>query len=195
MVTPLTPASSPSATSRISVEKRCRSPQRRYMRISICAQSWASTPPEPTLTARMASDRSYGPFRRSWNSRRSTCRWRAVVSRSASVSTSASFSSPANSTSSSSSVVRRSASSQGVSSSRKLDRSRMTCWAAGGSDQRLASALRASSAVRRACLAGASKTHQQAGDTCVKRFEPGPQLVRGGGRCGRKSHGRNFAEV
>ncbi len=53
-VADLIPASSPSWISLISVLKPCRSAQRRYMRISISAQSWLSVPPAPGCTVTIA---------------------------------------------------------------------------------------------------------------------------------------------
>ena len=58
MVALLMPASSPSSWSRISVLKRWRSAQRRYIRSSISAQSVASVPPAPALMEMMAFDSS-----------------------------------------------------------------------------------------------------------------------------------------
>ena len=46
-LTDFRPAPSPSVASRISVLKRLRSAQRRYIRRSISAQSWLSVPPAP----------------------------------------------------------------------------------------------------------------------------------------------------
>ena len=59
-LTLLRPASSPSVASRISVLKRLRSAQRRYMRSSISAQSWLSVPPAPAWTDTIAPRSSYG---------------------------------------------------------------------------------------------------------------------------------------
>ena len=61
MVALLIPASSPSVVSRSSTSKPRRSPQRRYMRSSISAQSCDSVPPAPAWTARMALRLSYSP--------------------------------------------------------------------------------------------------------------------------------------
>ena len=72
------------------------------------------------------------------------------------------------STSSSVSFVRRSTLSHGSSSSRRRESSRMTCCAVAWSDHRSGDAASCSSSFRRACLPGASKTHQQRGDTAVK---------------------------
>ena len=55
------PACSPSWWSMISVSKRWRSAQRRYMRRSISAQSVASVPPAPALIDRIAARSSYSP--------------------------------------------------------------------------------------------------------------------------------------
>ena len=60
-VTLLMPVSSPSVWSRISVAKRWRSAQRRYIRSSISAQSVASVPPAPALIVRRALRWSYSP--------------------------------------------------------------------------------------------------------------------------------------
>ena len=51
---PRIPAWSPSCTSITRTEKPLRSPQRWYMRSSISAQSWLSTPPAPALIESMA---------------------------------------------------------------------------------------------------------------------------------------------
>ena len=60
-VTLLRPACSPSCWSRISVGKRWRSAQRRYIRRSISVQSVASVPPAPALIDRSAGRSSYSP--------------------------------------------------------------------------------------------------------------------------------------
>ena len=60
-VTLLRPACSPSCWSMISVAKRCRSAQRRYIRSSISAQSVASVPPAPALIVSSAGRSSYSP--------------------------------------------------------------------------------------------------------------------------------------
>ena len=57
----LMPATSPSLRSMTSVLKPCASPQRRYMRISICAQSCASVPPAPAWMSRNALCASISP--------------------------------------------------------------------------------------------------------------------------------------
>ena len=49
----------------ISVVKRCRSAQRRYIRRSISAQSVASVPPAPALIDSIAGRSSYSPENRS----------------------------------------------------------------------------------------------------------------------------------
>ena len=61
----LRPACSPSCWSTISVLKRWRSAQRRYIRRSISAQSVASVPPAPALIVRIAPRSSYSPEKRS----------------------------------------------------------------------------------------------------------------------------------
>ena len=60
-MTLLRPACSPSCWSTISVLKRWRSAQRRYIRRSISAQSVASVPPAPALIDRIALRSSYSP--------------------------------------------------------------------------------------------------------------------------------------
>ena len=54
MVADLIPASSPASRSTTSALKPARSAQRRYMRMSICAQSCDSVPPAPAWMERMA---------------------------------------------------------------------------------------------------------------------------------------------
>ncbi len=55
------PASSPAKVSITSVRKPLRSAQRKYIRRSILAQSWASVPPAPEWIETMALFRSFSP--------------------------------------------------------------------------------------------------------------------------------------
>src|SRR5574337_708148 len=182
MVTLLRPTSSPSVWSRISVAKRCRSAQRRYIRSSIWAQSVASVPPAPALMVRIASRSSYGPL----NRRAVRSRSKSAASPSASSATSAasSGSASANSSSSARSDPRRSSPPHRANSSRKPSASRMTRRAPRVSSQKPGSMAWASSTLRRAALAGRSKTPRgrpdpfgQLADGTGVHLVAGPQIL------------------
>ncbi len=72
------PASSPASRSTTSALKPARSAQRRYMRISICAQSWDSVPPAPGWMDRMTFFLSCGPDRTTFSSNASSALRAAV---------------------------------------------------------------------------------------------------------------------
>src|SRR5215217_3863515 len=57
------PASSPSVYSMVCKEYPRLSAHLRYIRASISAQSWASTPPAPEFIVRIAAPSSYGPLK------------------------------------------------------------------------------------------------------------------------------------
>src|SRR5439155_20221991 len=69
--------------------------------------------------------------------------------------------------------------------------SRITCGAAAWSDQRSGEAAWFSSSVRRACLPGASKTHQERRDAAVKALKRVSQLF--GRHCASLTNVRAFA--
>ena len=112
-VTLLRPACSPSCWSRISVGKRCRSAQRRYIRRSISVQSVASVPPAPALIDRSAGRSSYSPEKRSAVRSREKSVSSEAKSRSSSASSSASGASYRSSTAASRSSARVSSSLPG----------------------------------------------------------------------------------
>src|SRR5687768_15806022 len=89
------PATSPSLTSTTSVLKPCCSPQRRYMRSSICAQSCASVPPAPAWMSRNALCESIWPGNMRLNSSCLTSRSSVARSRSTDCAVDSSFSSTA----------------------------------------------------------------------------------------------------
>ena len=72
MVADLMPASSPASRSTTSALKPARSAQRRYMRMSIWAQSWDSVPPAPGWMDRIAFFLSCGRERTTFSSKAST---------------------------------------------------------------------------------------------------------------------------
>ena len=72
MVALLIPATSPAETSINSVLKPCPSPQRRYIRSSISAQSCASVPPDPAWISTKALQASISPENIRRNSRPTT---------------------------------------------------------------------------------------------------------------------------
>ena len=88
------PASWPAVTSSSSAEKPRRSAQRRYIRSSISAQSWASVPPAPACTSQTASRSSCSPENRLCSSRSSRARPSAATDPARSSSTEARASGP-----------------------------------------------------------------------------------------------------
>src|SRR5207245_581508 len=99
MVADLMPASSPGSRSTTSALKPARSHQRRYMRMSICAQSCDSVPPAPGWMERMAAFASCGPDSITFSSNSSSSRCSLAMPSRISAST---LSSPASAASSSS---------------------------------------------------------------------------------------------
>src|SRR5919109_5187848 len=151
------PASSPGSKSTTSALKPARSHQRRYMRISICAQSCDSVPPAPGWIERMAALASCGPESITLSSNSSSSRCSLVIPSRSSAST---LSSPASAASSSrtprseawppSSVTR--ATTRATSA-----RSRISSCARRLSSQNAGDAISASRAASRASLLGRSK--------------------------------------
>src|SRR5438874_3598702 len=156
-VADLMPASSPGSRSTTSALKPARSHQRRYMRMSICAQSCDSVPPAPGWMERMAAFASCGPDSITFSSNSSRSRCSLAMPSRISAST---LSSPA-SAASSSSTARSEAwppSSVTRATTRASSlRSRISSCARRLSSQKAGDAISASSAASRVSLAGRSK--------------------------------------
>ena len=170
-----------------ALKPRC-SAQRRYMRSSISAQSWASVPPAPALTCTTAGPASYSPVN-------SAASWSASISPRTRRTLSASSVVSDASSSASSTIVGRSSSSRARRSNRSSSRasfarSALTLPAARVSSQNPGAEISVSSSSMRERSASGSKV-------ITDPDEPGPQLLDGGreilgflGRCGRVGHGR-----
>ena len=180
---PLMPATSPSLMSTTSVLKPCCSPQRRYMRSSICAQSWASVPPAPAWMSRNALCESIWPGNMRLNSSCLTSRSSTATSRSTACAVDSSFSSTArfsNSPASFRPLVTRS--SVFTTCSRRA-RSRPSSCALSGVFQILGSSSSRVTSVSRSLLLSYSKKPPQRRVALGQVFEGTAELVgfHGGG--------------
>jgi hypothetical protein len=162
MVADLIPASSPGSWSTTSALKPARSHQRRYMRMSIWAQSWDSVPPAPGWIDTMAGLESCGPDSITFSSNSSSSRRRRLIP--SPISASRLPSSPA-SCASSSRTPRSEACvvnwpTRSTVRARSV-RSRISSCARRLSSQNAGAAISVSSLPRRCSLAGRSKMPPQ----------------------------------
>src|SRR5437879_1497479 len=157
MVADLMPASSPGSRSTTSALKPARSHQRRYMRMSICAQSCDSVPPAPGWMERMAAFASCGPESITFSSNSSSSRCSLAIPSRISASTLSSPASPASSSRTARSEAWLPSSVTRATRRASSARSRISSCARRLSSQKAGDAISASSAARRASLAGRSK--------------------------------------
>src|SRR5579863_921344 len=137
MVALLMPATSPGEDSTSAVLKPRRSPQRRYMRKSMLAQSWASVPPEPAWMSRNALWESISPENMRRNSISATSCSMRSTSRTTSPKALSSPSSTKSSSNSPESSRPRESLSRVVTTSSRRARSRPSSWARSGLSQTL----------------------------------------------------------
>src|SRR6185436_10871948 len=149
MVALLMPATSPACESNTSASKPREAAHLRYMRNSICAQSWASVPPAPAWMSRKALCESISPRNMRLNSSLRTSVSSLTASRSISRAMPSSFSPSASSSSSAALVTAPVALSMSANSVVSRARSLPSSWAfsgfcqtAGSSSSRLTSSSR-----------------------------------------------------
>src|SRR5258708_3492381 len=155
------PATSPGDSSRTSIWKPLRSQYLAYMRSSICAQSWASVPPDPDWMSMKQLLGSSGSENMRRNSRSATVFPACATSVSIAASVASSFSERAswNSSRASRSWPSRPARTRTVFSSCFF--SRPSSWARLGSDQTSGASSSLATSARRACLPSKSKIPPQ----------------------------------
>ena len=161
MVALLIPATSPSETSINSVLKPWPSPQRKYIRNNISAQSWASVPPEPAWISIKALLGSISPENIRWNSRSSILFSRSLTSFSTEIIVSESFSPWASVNNSEASFKPFATSSRPCTTDSSEARSLPSDCADSGLSQIFGSASRCSTSVNRSDLLSYSKVPPQ----------------------------------
>src|SRR5579864_2032371 len=171
------PATSPGLESITSQLKPCAAPQRRYMRSSICAQSWASVPPAPAWMSRNALCASISPRNMRRSSRRRTCSSNCWASPSISRAAVSSPSLTASSSSSPASPMPAVARSISATSALKRARSRPSSWARAGFDHTAGSSSSRATSSSRSCLRSYSKKPPERAHAIGKILELASELI------------------
>src|SRR5262245_3753224 len=189
------PATSPGDSSSTSTWYPLRSQYLAYMRSSICAQSWASVPPDPAWMSMKQLLGSSGSENIRRNSRSATIFSAPATSASIAARVAASSSARA---SANSSAASRSLPFRSVRTPTRLSScffSRPSSWARFPSDQTSGFSSSLLTSARRACLPSKSKIPPQLRRPLVEARERGGQLVDAFGFHGRALYGSGLADA